>query len=236
MPVIQNNILPIRLGSAQSYFIPTPNGAVLIDAGNAHKTTQLKSVLHAHEYDLSDIRYIILTHTHHDHVGSLAELKKRTGARIIVHEHEAGFLRMGRTPLPKGTGVYSKIMVAIGKLVRVGKYPPVAPDILITHTLDLSEIGVDGYVQHTPGHTRGSSSIILRSGVAFVGDTLFHITPDTVFPPFANDVDQLLQSWQVLIQTGCTTFYPAHGRPIEREKLKRCFAKQLRKYKPQWLQ
>jgi len=106
MPKHDNQFLPIRLGSSHAFFIPTRMGAVLIDAGNAHKMTQLRSVLHAHEYNLSDITHIIITHTHHDHVGSLAELQKRTGARIIVHESEADYLRTGRTPLPRGVTPY----------------------------------------------------------------------------------------------------------------------------------
>ncbi len=229
MPFAKSAILPIRLGSAHSYFIPSRQGAVLVDAGNAHKIMQLKSVLHAHECELSDIKYIILTHTHHDHVGSLAELKKQTNAKIIVHESEAEYVRRGRTPLPKGTGWYSKALVSIGKLARIGAYAPVAPDILLTSTLDLSEIGIKGRVLHTPGHTLGSMSVVLDNGLAIVGDAMFNIQPDSVFPPFANDVAQLMQSWRLLINTGCTTFYPAHGRPIEREKLIRCFVKRIKR-------
>jgi len=231
MPFAKNAILPIRLGSAHSYFIPSQQGAVLIDAGNAHKIMQLKSVLLAHECNLSDIKYIILTHTHHDHVGSLAELRKRTNAKIIVHESEAGYLRQGRTPLPKGTGCYSKALVSLGKMIRVGSYAPVSPDILLTKALDLSEIGIKGCVIHTPGHTYGSMSIVLDIGIAIVGDTMFNIQPDSVFPPFANDVRQLMQSWRVLLNTGCSAYYPAHGKPIEREKLKRCFVKCIKRMK-----
>ena len=220
-----NTHLSIRLGSANAFFIPSDQGGVLVDAGNAHKITQLKSVLHAHEYSLGDIRHIILTHTHHDHVGSLAELKKRTGASIIVHETEANFLRLGRSPLPKGTTAYAKALVVLGRVARVGAFTPIAPDILMTHSLDLTDIGIDGYVLHTPGHTEGSMSVILNNGVAFVGDTLFNIQPESVYPPFANDAESLLKSWQVLYETKCNKFYPAHGKPIKREKFRRCFLK-----------
>jgi len=229
MPKHDNQFLPIRLGSSHAFFIPTRMGAVLIDAGNAHKMTQLRSVLHAHEYNLSDITHIIITHTHHDHVGSLAELQKRTGARIIVHESEADYLRTGRTPLPRGVTPYAKALVSMGRIFRFGRYQPAEPDILAGRQLDLSEIGVDGSVLHTPGHTCGSMSIILNSGIAFVGDTLFNFQPETVFPPFANDLNALLQSWRVLIEADCTTYYPAHGKPIEREKFMRCWMKWQKK-------
>ena len=220
--------LSIRLGSAHSFFIPSDNGAVLIDVGNAHKVSQLKSVLHAHEYALDDIRHVIVTHTHHDHVGSLAELKKRAGANIIVHETEANYLRLGRTPLPKGTTAYAKVLVALGRLARVGAFTPIEADIFVTNSFDLSDIGINGYLLHTPGHTQGSMSVILNDGIAFVGDTLFNIHPETVYPPFANDPNRLLHSWRLLYETGCKIFNPSHGKPIEREKFRRCFLKRNR--------
>ena len=231
MLVDNTKFLSIRLGSSHAFFIPSKNGAIIVDAGNVHKITQLKSVLHAHEHSLSEISYIILTHTHQDHVGSLVELKQRTGAKIIVHEKEADYLRMGKTPLPKGVTFYAKTIVAIGKMTRFGAYPPIGPDILVTHRLDLSDIGIDGYILHTPGHTEGSMSVVLKSGVAFIGDTMFNIQPDTVFPPFANDTRLLLQSWRLLLETGCNIFYPSHGKPIEVEKFRRCLLRRERKIK-----
>ena len=40
-----------------------------------------------------------------------------------------------------------------------------------------------------------------------------------VFPPFADDEEELLRSWRALCDTGCRYFYPGHGNPFERDKL-----------------
>lgn len=227
MALDSERVIPIKLGSSYCYFLPSSQGSVLIDAGNHNKHNQLQSVLLAHEYDIRDIRYIILTHTHHDHVGSLAEIKKISGAKVFVHKEEATFLENGRTPLPNGTMLWTKTIVRIGKMIRFGGYPPVTPDFIIADQLQLSEFDFSITILSTPGHTSGSMTIIVDDKYAFAGDTLFNIRPDTVFPPFANDEAALLSSWNRLLDTPCDIFYPGHGRPIERSKLERSYVKAL---------
>mgnify|MGYP005843766309 CR=1 FL=1 len=220
---IPRTVIPIRLGSSLCYFIPSRNGALLIDAGNAGKVDHLNSVLLAHEYELQDIKLIVLTHTHHDHVGSLAEIKLRTGAKVMVHAAEAGFLQKGHTPLPNGTTPWTKLAVGAGRLANFGKYEAVTPDIVVNGKTDLREFGVNGKVLPTPGHTAGSISVILN-GRAFVGDTLFGFRSENVFPPFLSNLDELKKSWNILLNTPCRTFYPGHGRPISRPRFERAFS------------
>lgn len=224
-------VIPIRLGSSYCYYLDLFNGGILIDAGNHNKHHHLQSVLLAHEHDIRDIRYIILTHTHHDHVGSLADIKKIADAKVFVHKAEAAFLKKGRTPLPKGTLFWTKMMVRIGTLARVGSYPVVEPDFEITDELRLGEFDIDLKIISTPGHTAGSMSVILNDDIAFVGDTMFNIRHETVYPPFANNQAELLSSWNRLLATPCRLFYPGHGRTIKREKLEHSYQKALDKIK-----
>jgi len=91
--------------------------------------------------------------------------------------------------------------------------------------LDLATYGVAGRVVHTPGHTAGSVSVILDSGAALVGDTLFHLFPGRVYPPFADLPTQLLESWKTLLASDADLFYPAHGRPVTREQLEKAFGR-----------
>lgn len=226
-----NRIIPIRLGPSYCFYLSSSHGAALIDAGGYNREHHLRSVLTVYEHDISDILYIIVTHAHYDHVGSLAAIKKSARAKIFIHKDECAFLQRGRSPLPNGTMLWTKMMVRMGKMLRYGGYPPVEPDFIISDELELSGFGFPMRIVSTPGHTAGSMTVIIDDEIAFVGDTMFNIRPDTVYPPFANDEAALLRSWDRLLQTDCRLFYPSHGKPFERVKLVKSYEKAIKHIK-----
>jgi hydroxyacylglutathione hydrolase len=95
---------------------------------------------------------------------------------------------------------------------------------LIDGETDLREFGFSGRVLPTPGHTIGSMSILIgRKG--FVGDTLFGIRSETISPPFLSDIAALKKSWAALLRTDCLSFYPGHGKAIDRRRFENYFEK-----------
>jgi len=102
------------------------------------------------------IKYIVNTHAHVDHVMGNAEMKKKTGAHIIIHEEDAPLL----TRIPKA------MLLMFG-----GKASPAAD--LTVRDGDLIKVGDLGLkVLHTPGHSPGGMSLYIDNAV-FTGDTLF---------------------------------------------------------------
>ena len=85
--------------------------------------------------------------------------------------------------------------------------------LLLTH---------DDDIMHTPGHTSGSVSVIIDDEIALVGDTMFGIFRSSVFPPFADNIPELIRSWKSLLETECSLFLPSHGREKTREELNTC--------------
>jgi glyoxylase-like metal-dependent hydrolase (beta-lactamase superfamily II) len=216
---------------SNSYLIVSGGRGILVDGGSTGKIRDLQTALEKNNLRFSDIALIVLTHTHYDHVGSLAEIKDRSGAKILVHAAEKGYLEKGITPFPGGTMWFSKIISGIAGtlLVSKSKYPPVNPDITIKGEYDLGKFIPGAKVIPTPGHTDGSISLVIGNEVAFVGDTLFNVIPGTVFPPFANNLPELLKSWENLIATGCRTFYLGHGKPISLRKLQDSYERRKKK-------
>ena len=107
-----------------------------------------------------DIKIIVVTHAHIDHVGVLGVVKDATGAPFAIHEAEAdgeameGMARM------------------LGMMPRSFRPPP-KPDRLLKDG-DILEVGDLSFtVIHTPGHSPGGISIY-GHGVVFSGDTLFN--------------------------------------------------------------
>ncbi len=217
------DIIRVPVGSSNAYILRSPTATVLVDTGVSWRVRRLRASLASHGVSVPDITLIILTHCHYDHVGSLAKIRDESGAPVLVHEGEARYLREGRMPLPPGMNgpLRAVVATAVALFPHAGGYEAVAPDILVSGDYDLSPHGLRGVVVPTPGHTPGSVSVVLGPA-AVVGDLMYNLGLRTVFPPFAEDIPAVLDSWAALMSLGCAEFHPGHGRPVDREWLQRC--------------
>jgi glyoxylase-like metal-dependent hydrolase (beta-lactamase superfamily II) len=211
-------IKKIKMGKSNAYLINTEKGYILVDAGMENKINKVQGVLTEISAEWEDIILIIITHVHPDHVGSLYDLKEKTKAKVLVHEKEKKLLKEGKTDFPKGTTFLSKMISKFGNLFLEGEFKTVDPDITINDCYNLKKYGVEGKVIHTPGHTEGSLSVIIEEKNIICGDTLFNILPNSVYPPFANDKKQLIESWKKINEYSCDKFYPGHGDVFDRKK------------------
>ncbi|MFO8066977.1 MAG: MBL fold metallo-hydrolase [Bacteroidales bacterium] len=224
---MMEHVYRINTGASNAYLIENGDKSILIDVGNKNKAEKILKAISDIGLEPASIAVIVLTHAHYDHVGSLPVLKERTGAKVIAHETDKDSLLAGYTDLPKGTNPFFQFIISLARTFfkNHGSFDPVEPDILINEKYDLSEFGVDAFIQTTPGHTAGSVSLILEGKHAFVGDTAFNIRRKSVYPPFANNEKELIQSWKVLLDTGVEYFWPGHGKMFTREKFLKTYQK-----------
>ncbi len=216
----QVKIFPLSLGFPNCYLITSSRGTILVDAGQKEKLDQFLKLLNKHHININAIDLIIITHCHYDHVGSLADIQYFSQAKVLIQRAESDPLQKGISIMPKGVGWFGKLVSFLGNIgfKQSMGFKAVQPDLVYAKQYALSDWGIDGEVLHTPGHTAGSSTIVVGEH-AFVGDTCFNIWPGSIYPFFCNYPDELLDSWQILINTGCRYFYPGHGRPIKRPTL-----------------
>jgi glyoxylase-like metal-dependent hydrolase (beta-lactamase superfamily II) len=142
-----------------------------------------------------DIKYILLTHAHLDHIAATARVKEATGASLAVHAEEAA-------------GLNDK---TLGLLMGVTLPEVPGPDWLLRGWESIEFGGLSFTVLHTPGHSLGGVCL-LGEGVLFSGDTLFNSGIGRSDMP-GGDPEILLQSihTRLLILPDETVVYPGHG-------------------------
>ncbi len=220
-------IFKVLAGRSNAYYVRYNGVGLLVDTGKALAYRRLKMNLNRLGLAETHTRILVLTHTHFDHCQNAFALANCFGFRIVMSNAEAGYARQGYTPLPRGTNLVTRVLSFVGNkyLSQFFGYVAFTPDLLLETGGELTSYGLDVVVIPTPGHSVGSISIVVDNEIALVGDALFGIFPNSAFPPFADDPDSMLHSWNVLLQTGCQLFLPGHGIPVSRELLQREFVR-----------
>lgn len=208
-----------RIGFSNSVLIENGSDSILVDTGVKGFLNHFKQILNQSGLKPTDIKLIVLTHTHYDHTGNLKPLTELTGAKVLVHKNEFDNLKNGFIPIPKGLGNYTRFISNVGRFVYPGyaSPKPFVTDLINENEYDLTEYGIDGKIISTPGHTAGSQSVIIGKKL-ISGDTFIHMTNGIIFPHFCDDPKTLLVTWQKLFELGIEEIYPGHGKPFPVEK------------------
>ena len=189
----------------------------LIDTGFRGSSPKIISFIHSLGRSVEEITLIILTHNHLDHVGSLAELKRLTTAKVAAHKADISALNSEL--------LYPRV---IRKLLHIPPFSMLRPlvyaepsevDIHLEGGEVLSPLG-GLKVIHTPGHTPGSISLLsLKKKLLIVGDALNNRHKTIRLPPklVSTDLSQAIDSVKRIDQLDFDALCFGHGRPLTKD-------------------
>ncbi len=198
-------------GFSNGYLIAEDPGLILVDTGPPGRVETIIQDIQQGGFSLRNLRHIVITHFHHDHVGNAAELSFATGAEVHIHEADADVVR-GKTSVPPGKSLLGRILSPL--LNMAFRYPAVeSPNILGPESRDF----LPYQVIHAPGHTPGSVCLFHpEKRVLICGDAINH-RGGRLRPPhflFTMDPDKAWESLKMLCTLDFTMLLPGHGPPI----------------------
>jgi metallo-beta-lactamase class B len=147
---IAGNIYYVGTYDLACYLITTSKGNILINTGLSSSATEIKKSVARLGFKFENIKILLTTQAHYDHMGAMAQIKKLTGAKMMVDEKDAQVMRDG-----------GRTDYALGG--KESSYVPVIPDRLLKDGDQIQLGNTSITMLHHPGHTKGSCSFMLKT-------------------------------------------------------------------------
>ncbi len=172
------NVYAISLTAVNAFVLKTNDGLILIDTGIPGSAGKILQAVRELGRQPADIRHILVTHCHGDHTGSLAALKKETGAPAFMHPLDAAMVRQGQSMRPAKPPPHLLFQIMVPLLMRGGN-TNIEPAEIEHEIADGDELDFAGDLKviHVPGHCAGQVAFLWpqHGGVLFAGDVASHM-------------------------------------------------------------
>ena len=209
-------------GLVNAYLVEEAGEITIIDAAMPGDWSALRNELAAMGRTLDDVRALVLTHGHSDHIGFAERARKERGWIPSVHELDAALAR-GEVPNPARGGGPISILPLLRFLwlgLRKGGLRQTPIGVVSTYG-DGATLDVPGAprVVHLPGHTPGSAALHLPAlDALFVGDAVSTVavtngSTGPMIAPFTADPAQAVASLDGLDGVEARWLLPGHGQP-----------------------
>jgi metallo-beta-lactamase class B len=200
---IVGNVYYVGTRGLSSFLIVTPAGGIIIDSGEAESVPFIRASVEKLGFRLSDIKILLTGHAHFDHVGGHADLKRLTGAQVMVMDADRQALESGVDRSAFGGPGWKP--VAIDRVLKDGD------------TVTLGGVTLTAHL--TPGHTQGCTTWTMEAvqdgkkyQVAFTGSVTInegvHLVGNTRVPAIA---EHYAQAFRVLHGIKADVFVAQHG-------------------------
>jgi len=200
---IADNLYYVGSKGLSTYLITSPAGHILINSSFEQTVPIIRQNVEKLGFKFQDVKILLTSHAHGDHVEGHALIKELTGAKIYVMQGDEDVIRKG------GEGQY----------LYKGGWKPVNVDKVLKDGEKVTMGGMTLTAVHTPGHTRGCTTWTMKAkdrgktlDVVIVGspnvNTGYQLVKNAVYPEINRDFARSFKVWKGL---PCDIFLGAHG-------------------------
>lgn len=201
----------VGVSGVSSFLITTPAGHILLDTGFADTVPAVRRGVEQLGFKLADIKIMISSHAHVDHVGGHAAMQQLTGAQVVASADDARLLESGGADdflsWPKDTLAFAPVHV--DRIVADGD------------TVTLGGVTLTAHI--TPGHTRGATTWTMDVAdggrtyhvVFFSSTTINPGTSLVLHPAYPGIVADYEKTFATLQALPCDIFFAPHGSQFD---------------------
>jgi metallo-beta-lactamase class B len=201
---VVGNVYYVGSKALASYLITTPEGHILINSSFEETVPLIRVAMESLGFKLRDVKILLASHAHSDHVAGHALMKELTGAQVFVMRGDEDVIASG------GQGQY---------LYKDSRWKPCAVDRVLNDGDEVKLGDATLIARRTPGHTRGCTTWTWRAAeggktydVVVIGSPNvnpgFRLVNNADYPQIAED---FAQTFAVLKSLPCDVFLGAHG-------------------------
>jgi glyoxylase-like metal-dependent hydrolase (beta-lactamase superfamily II) len=204
----------VKIRFVNAFLLDTGDGLALIDTGIPGSAPMILEALRSLGRQPSDIRHILVTHCHSDHSGSLADMKRRTGAPATMHPVDAAMVRDGKAkrPLSPAPGLLNAF---ICRFLLPGAPSEIEPAGIEHEAQDGEALPGGLRAIHVPGHCAGQLAFLWpeHGGVLIAADAAANVF-GLALSPMYEDVDEGRRSLAKLAALQFEVACFGHGKAI----------------------
>jgi metallo-beta-lactamase class B len=200
---VVGNVYYVGSKDLASYLITTPEGHILINSGYEETVPLIKASVESLGFKMRDIKILLTSHAHSDHVAGHALAKELTGAKVYVMRGDDKVIATG------GAGQYH----------YTSRWKPCAVDRVLEDGEEVKLGGVTLIARLTPGHTKGCTTWTWKVtdggktyDVVVIGSPNvnpgYRLVDNKVYPEIATD---FAKTFEILKALPCDIFLGAHG-------------------------
>lgn len=208
-----HEIKRIKCGNGNCYIVTSGESAVLVDTCRKQFRERI-----LRECGMLNIRLIVLTHGHLDHVQNAAWLSHRLNAPVAMSRADIALLSDNLAQMLHARTFPGKIVLAASvNALRYTKIQEFSPQVWLDEGDSLERYGIPAKVIGLPGHTDGSIALDVEQSDLIVGDALMNMFYPTVSMLY-HDEAQMLRSAERISALGERTIFFGHGKPVANRK------------------